>query len=116
MAKYNLSELLAQNNLDDDIQFENVGNRLLDVAEVIPLDTTILRDAKQYEDSLSPQDALVMASVVTSLSEKQGELACFLNRNHRDFSTADIRNLLAQYNCTMISSFQNGLNFISSQL
>ncbi len=86
--------------------------------EIIPLTADILTEAAIYEDpyDLKPQDALVYASVISHLHQDQPTVACFLNRNSRDFDSPDIVNELSKFNCRMIPRFDHGYDFIQSQL
>jgi hypothetical protein len=65
---------------------------------------------------LTPQDALVYASVLHHLRRYQPQQACFLNRNSKDFDSPDIVEELNQFNCRMIPRFDRGYSFLQSQL
>jgi hypothetical protein len=69
----------------------------------------------EFNYDLSPQDALVYASVVSHLRSSKPQQACFLNRNFKDFDSPDIVDALGQLNCRMIPSFAKGLDFIRAQ-
>lgn len=56
------------------------------------------------------------ASVIAHLRQHHPSIACFLNRNSRDFNTLDLVDELNNYNCRMISRFDDGYGFIRSQL
>jgi predicted nucleic acid-binding protein len=96
-----------------------VRERLLRVAEIIPLDSNILSRAVDYEDShtlrLAPQDAIIYASILFHLDTSPPDVSCFLNRDNH-FSDGDIKNTLKQHNCTLILKFSDGYNYIQSQL
>ncbi|MEP6538326.1 MAG: PIN domain-containing protein, partial [Bryobacteraceae bacterium] len=64
---------------------------LIQMAEVIPLDSMILRSAAAVEmaHGLSGQDAIVLASVLAHLERSVAVESCFLNRNARDFDDPD---------------------------
>ena len=79
-------------------QFERDGLRdtishLLQAAETISLDGTILRSAAniQVEFGMSGQDAIVLASVLAHLDLHDPPESCFLNRNSKDFDDPDVR-------------------------
>ena len=113
-----IASLLVQSNLDESQRFVHYRDRLLKNTEVIPLTADILTEAAIYEEpyDLRPQDALVYASVISHLRQHQPEIACFLNRNSRDFDSPDIVNELNKFNCRMIPRFDHGYDFIQSQL
>ncbi len=87
------------------------------IAEIIPLTLDILKDAATYEApyDLTPQDALVYASVITHLRLNKPPVSCFLNRNSKDFDNPDIVDELSQNNCTMIPRFDHGYGFIQAR-
>jgi predicted nucleic acid-binding protein len=64
-----LTALLVDSADSDTERLESVRSRLLDVADVVPLDRPILREANilREEHDLSPPDSLVLASVLTHL-------------------------------------------------
>jgi len=113
-----IANLLVQSNKDESQRFVQYRDRLLKNTEIIPLTADILTEAAIYEDpyDLKPQDALVYASVISHLRQNQPTVACFLNRNSRDFDSPDIVNELSKFNCRMIPRFDHGYDFIQSQL
>jgi predicted nucleic acid-binding protein len=113
-----ISRLLLQSNEDERQRFFEYRERLLRSVDIVALTADILTLAASCEEpyNLKPQDALVYASVITHLHQYQPALACFLNRNSRDFDSADIVNHLNQFNCRMISRFDRGYGFIQAQL
>ena len=113
-----IANLLVQSNLDESQRFVHYRDRLLKNTEVIPLTADILTEAAIYEEpyDLRSQDALVYASVISHLRHNQPTVACFLNRNSRDFDSPDIVNELSKFNCRMIPRFDHGYDFIQSQL
>lgn len=110
--------LLVEIDVEETKRFAKYRNRLLSHADIIPLNGNILSEAATYENcyALIPQDALVYASVLFHLQQNQPTIACFLNRNSRDFDTPEIKAELNSFNCRMISQFDQGLSFIQSQL
>lgn len=93
-------------------------DRLIKNAQVIALTADILNEAAAYEApyDLSPQDAVVYSSVISHLRQHHPQIACFLNRNSKDFDSPDIVDELNRFNCRMIPRFDHGYNFIQSQL
>lgn len=113
-----LASLLLQSTQDETKRFVEYRERFLNSVEIVALTADILTLAATYEQSynLKPQDALVYASVITHLRQNRPAIACFLNRNSKDFESTDIVNELNQFNCRMISRFDRGYGFIQSQL
>jgi hypothetical protein len=104
-------------------QFEREGVRravseLIQTAEVIPLDSGILRSAAEMETeyALSGQDAIVLASVLFHLETTTPADSCFVNRNSKDFDDPDIRERLDELNCKFFSRFASALAHISARL
>lgn len=99
-------------------RFIQCHDRFLQVGEIIALNAIILREAASYETTydLTPQDALVYASVITHLQHDLPEQACFLNRNSKDFDSPNIIDELRKLNCRMIPRFDRGYSFIQSHL
>jgi predicted nucleic acid-binding protein len=104
---------------DDEIsRMTNVRTKFLEIAEIISLDHAVLEVAAQHQLNydLLPQDAIVFSSVLAHLSQYNPGRSCFLNKNSKDFDDPDIRQELEQYNCTMLPRFDNGYQFLVSQL
>lgn len=99
-------------------RFIQYREQLLKTAEIIPLTVEILQQGASYEEiyHLGGQDAIVLASVLSHLQDNNSDSACFLNRNSRDFNQPDIKEFLDFYQCKLITTFPNGLNFVKSQL
>jgi predicted nucleic acid-binding protein len=112
-----IASLLLQSNEEERQRFVAYRVRLLKIAEIIALTTDILVEAAACEASydLRPQDALVYASVIIHLRQHQPQIACFLNRNSKDFDSPDIVDKLNSLNCRMIPRFDHGYDFIQSQ-
>lgn len=113
-----ITSLLVQSNEEEKQRFAHFRNRLTHVAEIIPLTLDILREAATYEApyGLTPQDALVYASVIAHLRQNKLSISCFLNRNSKDFDNPDIVDELNENNCTIISRFDHGYSFIQARL
>jgi predicted nucleic acid-binding protein len=113
-----IANLLVQSNEEERQRFVQYRERLLQSAEVIALTADILTEAAASEGpyDLKPQDAFVYASVITHLRQHQPQIACFLNRNTKDFDNPDIVDELHRFNCRMIPKFNDGYNFIRSQM
>ena len=114
----NLTGLLI-NVTDEGIRrLEQVRARLLETAEIIPLDADVLTASTQYQrvHDFSPQDALVYSSVLMHLTRAGADQSCFLNRNSRDFDDQNVVDELRSYNCKVLPRFDSGCRFILSGL
>ena len=113
-----IASLMIQSNEEERLRFIQCRDRLLKVGEIVALDTNILSEAASYETiyDLTPQDALVYASIIIHLQNNLPEQACFLNRNSKDFDSPDIIDELRKLNCRMIPRFDRGYSFLQSQL
>ncbi|HEY9657008.1 MAG TPA: PIN domain-containing protein, partial [Allocoleopsis sp.] len=98
-----IASLMIQSNEEERHRFIQCRDRLLQVGEIVALNASILSEAAVYETTydLTPQDAIVYASVITHLRFDLPEQACFLNRNSKDFDSPDIIDELRQVNCRM---------------
>lgn len=104
-------------------EFEREGLRrsistLLQAAEMIPLDASILRaaSAMEIEYGLPGQDSIVLASVLAHLRSKTPPESCFLNRNSKDFDEPDIRERLEALRCKFFAKFAPGLAYILTRV
>ena len=111
-------EALLESIDRDNCRLSRVLSRLTDATEFISLDSSSLTLAQEYQRAIEmePPDSLVLASVMTHLSEYNPDSCCFLNKNVKDFDAPSVRNELRAHNCRLISSFEHGLNYISSTL
>ena len=93
---------------------EQVKQRLWLVGDVLPLDLDVLRSAAecQADYGLSPQDAIVYASIRARLKLDHASDSCFVSRNPRDFDNSDLRQDLSSFNCKYFSSFATALRYI----
>lgn len=113
--------LLRESGLAATTRYEEVRQQLLKVGEAIPLDSEILQNAAKLESSEaevsieSPQDAIVMASVMSHLDAERGK-SCFLNRNRKDFNGPDVIASLATQDCKIMFNFEHGVDYIRSEL
>jgi len=113
-----LDRLLLQSSADEQHRFNEYCQRLLGIAETISLTAEILVTASIYENRffLSPQDAIVYASVVSHLETARPNSACFLSSNSKDFGSSEISSELTSHRCRVITNFEHGLSYIRSQL
>lgn len=91
---------------------------MLNCGRSIPLTPPLFASARRLEldFDLSPQDAIVAASVLGDL-QVQGaapDSHAFLSRNSRDFSPMKAR--FAASGCRYIARFEHGMRFISTKV
>ena len=110
------ASILVRSGDEDKHRLDLTLGRILDCAVVIPLQGETIRSSIQYQRSLdlSPQDAVVYASVIDHLSATSPGPKCFLNRDRKDFSIPDIREGLGLHDCRLITRFADGLSYINS--
>ena len=113
-----LTALLIQSADEAERRLEEVRSRLLNTAEVIPLDAAVLAAsaAPRREHGLSPQDALVYAAVLSHLQRVRPAQSCFLNRDSKDFNDPHIVEQLGRYSCKLFPRFDSGHQFILNAL
>ena len=95
-----------------------VRSRLLKSAWVIPMDASVLRVAEQYERELKMklQDAHIYSAVLDSLKKSEDRINCFLNRDRKDFDEPEIVDELKKHGCKLLSSFDQGRDYILSKI
>ena len=107
-------------NISDEVaeQLEEVRLRLINAADLTPLDASVLASATQHQAThgLSAQDAFVYSSVLSHLEQVRTSQSCFLNKNTRDFEDQAIVRELARYNCKLLPRFDAGYAFIRHAL
>lgn len=85
------------------------------VCEIIQIDSTILSKAETYRLSydMTPQDAIVLASVVVDLLQAdQGTASLFISRNAKDFGHPAVQEELQSLGSRYLADFSNGVRFI----
>jgi hypothetical protein len=70
----------------------------------------------QSQYSMSGQDAIVLASVISHLEIHRPAESCFLNRNSKDFDDPSIRERLEALGCRFLARFEDGLHYIASRI
>lgn len=113
-----LTALLIDSADEEAKRLEEVRRRLLATCDVIPLDTDCLNAAARYQEKhdLSPQDAMVYASVIGHLANSASGESCFLNRNSKDFDDPDIVEELVSHGCKLIPRFDDGLEHVRTEI
>jgi predicted nucleic acid-binding protein len=110
--------LLIRSSEEEKRRLDETLDRILDIAEVIPIGLGALRSAIVYQQSraLSPQDSIVYASILQHLAQSAGEVACFVTKNSKDFDNPDIENELRTYNCRLLMQFSDAVGYVHSRL
>lgn len=113
-----IASLMIQSNEEERQRFVQCRERIFNIGEIIALTADILMKAASFETiyDLTPQDAIVYATVIDHLQHNKPQQACFLNRNSKDFDSPDIVDELKQFKCKMIPRFDHGYSFLQSQL
>jgi hypothetical protein len=115
---YELADLLLRSGEREREGLQRTIERMLQSAQVIPLDSSVLHVAGSMESGfgLSAQDSIVLASIVFHLARTKPAESCFLNRNTKDFDVPDVRETLDEYGCKLFGRFDEGLRYIESRL
>ncbi len=113
-----LVDLLIDSTYEEARRLEATRAQLIQTATILPLDAEILEAATpiQTEYALSPEDAIVYATVLSHLKDRPSEQSCFLNRNTRDFDDPDLVAELRLHGCKMIPRFDSGYQYIKASL
>jgi predicted nucleic acid-binding protein len=88
--------------------------RLCAAATIIPLtiDILVAASAYQVQHDLSPQDAVVYASVIAHLTADAPAEGCFISRNSSDFDDPDIRAELSALACKYLTRFDAAVEYL----
>lgn len=115
---YRFTGLLTQSADEDIKNFEFVRTRLLNSAEVISIDTQVLKNASSHERDygFSEQDAIVYSSVLLHLRQCEIQHSYFLNRDFKDFDDKSVQEQLSSFDCELITRFDEGYQLILSSL
>jgi predicted nucleic acid-binding protein len=113
-----LTNLLLRSGEEEKRRLDEALDRILRMAEVIPIGLNTIRAAitLQKSRSLSPQDSIVYASILAHLAEAPEDLRCFITKNSKDFVNPDIENELGAHTCRLLTKFGDGLGYIRSRL
>lgn len=113
-----ITQLLINSLEDDKKRLDEILTRVLAVAELVPLDQSVVMQAIGHREryGLGYQDSLVFSSVIGHLHSVASAPSCFLNRNSKDFDDPDIVETLEKLDCKMLFSFDKGLNYVNGLL
>lgn len=111
--------VLSESASDEKARLDSALLQLLNISTIIPLDNNVLRLSLDYQSrfALSPQDAIVFASVSGHLkSMPQAEEKVFITTNRNDFLNPDISDFLTEYSCKLLFRFSDAVGYIQSVL
>lgn len=112
-----LTDLLIESGEKEKNRLDETLERILQTVEVIPIGLSTIRASIKLQKSrnLSPQDALIYASILDHLDKEESDsFGCFITKNSKDFATLDIKNDLEKYNCKLLTKFADGLEYVRS--
>ena len=117
-ASQDVVKLLVDSTDYETRRIEQVKERLWTIGEVLALDAAVLRSAAESQNKfdLSPQDAVVYASIRTRLMSDHATPSCFVSRNPADFDDPELRHELTALNCKYFFSFATALQYIEHML
>lgn len=98
-------------------RLQDTIERILSVGTCLPIELSTFYRATSYQSGfgLSPQDALIYASVIEDLERHSGsERRLFVNRNSRDFRDPGISAELQLYQCRLETNFDLALASLRS--
>ena len=112
------TSLVAQSADEEWTRLNSVQVRLLDAAEIVALSGETIRRGLGVGPAfgLSPQDALVFASVENHMAASGSEPKVFVTKNRKDFLTGEIGDRLAELDCKLLTRFEDARGYILSQL
>ena len=110
--------LMVQSIEDERNRLNELYQNELNNIELIQMDTDLMNRSIGYQRSiaLSPQDAIVFASVIGHLEQSARDTPkCFITKNSKDFKDPDIDDQLSNFNCKLLFRFEAGLGYIQSK-
>jgi|GEM_PF-280973 len=120
-ATDNVLTLFAQSIQESFTELRGTIERVERSSTIIPLCGKLIQNSLSLQDdrSLSPQDAVVYASVFDDVEREQAScsdfLGRFITRNKKDFRSPDIRSDLLAKNCSLFFDFAAGAAYAASQ-
>lgn len=115
-ARGDLAGLLTQSIQDGESRLEKVRERLTHLGEVLLLTREVFLKAAELSEAFGLQepDAVVLATVILDMKRSRSP-GWFLTRNSRDFD-ASVKESLSTLDCTLMTSFDAGLERIRRAL
>lgn len=114
-----ITSILSKSVREEKSRLDETLLRLTQIARMLPLTGDVLTMSLTYQTkfTLSPQDAIVLASITTDLeSFEQGSKKLFVTQNKSDFLDPDIRDLMSGHGCKLLFRFDNAVGYVESIL
>lgn len=113
-----LTVLLISVAAEERKHLQEVCFRLLETAQIVPLDSSTLADSMRYQRTygLSGQDAVIYSAVLAHLRGTGASQSCFLSKNSKDFNDQNLVDELRRFNCKYLRRFNSGLRYILNAL
>jgi len=112
-----VTEILSQSGGEEKSRLDDTLLRLTKIARMIPLTSDVLAVSLTYQKRfrLSPQDAIVLASIVgdLTLSDEDTE-KLFVTQNKDDFVQPNINELMSAHGCKLLFRFDNAAGYVES--
>ena len=110
--------ILIESTERENTSLNEVLARVLSVAELVSVRVSEIEAAVGYQArfGLEPIDSVVLASVVSRLSDLGDDVRFFLNKDAKDFLDPDIQHLLENLGCELVTDFATGLERIEAAL
>lgn len=81
----------------------------------LPLTQEVVVSARRHEPRISPQDALVLASITAHASVQTGP-KCFISQDAGAFRNPAVLDVLTSVGCKFLSNFTDAVGYISNAL
>jgi hypothetical protein len=113
-ASQDVVNLLVDSEQREARRIEQTKSRICKIADVLALDDGVLAYTETWQMvfNMSPQDAVIYASIRKRLEADHAAPSCFVSRNPRDFNGPELKQDLAKFNCKYFSSFAVALQYI----
>jgi len=114
-----LTAVLSQSASEEKGRLDDTLLRLIKISRLIPLTSDVLAHSIAYQDQfgLSPQDAIVFASVISDLeTQNKDDQKLFVTQNKSDFLNPDAIELLLVNSCKLLFRFDDAVGYTQSVL
>jgi predicted nucleic acid-binding protein len=114
-----VTQYLAHSTQEEEFRFHETVERIIRIASrVIPLTTEVLQSAAKLraESGLELGDSVVLASVLSDLTENPPSECCFVTRDSDLSDDPDIRKVLRSRGCELKPQFGAALGYLRSRI
>ena len=111
--------ILSQSAADEKNRLDQTLLRLTKLARMIPLTNEVLAVSLRYQRQfgLSPQDAIVLASIISDLESVEPDFKkLFVTLDTSDFLDPKILKLMSAYGCKLLFRFDNAVGYVKSRV